>query len=62
MKFKWPQLTHPLRREWKEAISMHDRSPENLLIQDHHLIKKNQILCLTKYKDALSGLGKLLEL
>ena len=27
---------------------MHDGSLENLLIQDHHLIKKNQILCLTK--------------
>ena len=27
---------------------MHDGSLENLLIQDHHLIKKNQMLCLTK--------------
>ena len=27
---------------------MHDGSLENLLIRDHHLIKKNQILCLTK--------------
>ena len=35
-------------RVWKETISMHDRSLENLLIQDHHLTKKNQILCLTK--------------
>ena len=37
-----------LPREWKKAISMHDESLENLPIQDHHLIKKNQILCLTK--------------
>ena len=49
MKFKWFQLIHVLPSEWKEAISMHDRSLENLLIQDHHLIKKNQILCLTKF-------------
>ena len=32
----------------KEAISMHDGSLENLLIQNQHLIKKKQILCLTK--------------
>ena len=48
MKFKWFQLIHALPREWKEAISMHDGSLENLFIQDHHLIKINQILCLTK--------------
>ena len=48
MKFKWLQLIHALPREWKEAISIHDGSLENLLIQDHHLIKKDQILCLTK--------------
>ena len=47
-KFKWFQLIHALPREWKEAISMHDGSLENLLIPDHHLIKKNQIFCLTK--------------
>ena len=27
---------------------MHDGSLENLLIQDHHLIKEDQMLCLTK--------------
>ena len=48
IKLKWLQLTHALPREWKEFISMHDRSLQNLLIQDHHLIKKNQIICLTK--------------
>ena len=50
MKFKWLQLMHILPREWKEAISMHHGSFENLLIQDHHLIKKNQMLCLNKLK------------
>ena len=39
---------HALPREWEEAISMHDGSLENFFTQDHHLIKKNQILCLTK--------------
>ena len=49
MKFiKWFQLIHALPREWKEAISMHDGSLKNLLTQDHHLIKKNQIFCLNK--------------
>ena len=48
MKFKWLQLIHALPREWKEAISVHDENLENLLIQDHHLIQENQILCLTK--------------
>ena len=48
MKFKWFQLIHALLREWKEAMSMYDKSLENLLIQDHHLIKKTQIICLTK--------------
>ena len=48
MKFKWIQLTHALPREWKKAISTHDGSLEDLLIQDHHLIKKNQILRLTQ--------------
>ena len=48
IKVKWFQLTQALPKEWKEAISMHDRSLENLLSQDHYLIKKNEILCLTK--------------
>ena len=47
-KLKWFQLIHAIPRKRKEAISMHDASPENLLIQDHHFIKKNQILYLTK--------------
>ena len=48
MKFKWFQLIRALPREWKEIISMHNGSLENLLIHDRHLIKKKQILCLTK--------------
>ena len=48
MKFKWFQLIRALPREWKEAISMHNGSLENILVHDHHFIKKNQILCSTK--------------
>ena len=48
MKFKWFQLIHALPRVWKESVSMHDGRLENLFIQDHHLIKKNQMICLTK--------------
>ena len=50
MKFRYFQLIHALPREWKEPISMHDGSLENLLIQDRYLIKKNQILFPTKLK------------
>ena len=48
MKSKWFQLIHALPREWKEAISIHNGSLENLLIHDNYVIKKKQILCLTK--------------
>ena len=46
MKLTCFKLIHTLPREWKEAISVHDRSPENLLVRYHHPIKKNQMLCL----------------
>ena len=48
MKLNWFQLIQVLPREWKEAIPIHDGNLINLLIQDHHLIKKNQMPCLTK--------------
>ena len=48
MKLNWFQLIQVLTREWKEAIPIHDGNLVNLLIQDHHLIKKNQMPCLTK--------------
>ena len=47
MKFKWFQLIRILPREWKEDISIHDESLENLFIQDHCLFKKNQMPGLT---------------
>ena len=48
MKFKLFQLIHALSREWEESISMHDGSLENFLFQHHHLMKKNQVLCVNK--------------
>ena len=48
IKFKWLQLTHAFPREWKEAISVHDGSLKSCFFREHYLIKKNQILCLTK--------------
>ena len=55
MKFKWFQLIHALPREWKEPISVHYGRLENLLIQDHHIIKKNQILCQNQILTKLNG-------
>ena len=45
MKLKCFQLIQALPNE---AILIHDGSLENLLVQEHHLIEKNQMLCLTK--------------
>ena len=48
MKFKWFQLTYALPREWNQATSTYDGSLQNLLMQDDHLVKKNQVVRLTK--------------
>ena len=48
MNFKLFQLIHALSREWEESVSMHDGSLENFLFQHHHLMKKNQVLCVNK--------------
>ena len=45
MKLKCFQLIQALPNV---AILIHDGSLENLLVQEHHLTEKNQILCLTK--------------
>ena len=48
MKLKWFQLTYALPREWNQATSTYDGSLQNLLMQDDHLVKKNQVVRLTK--------------
>ena len=46
--FKWIQLHHSLAKPWIKQIFIDSRNPISLAIQDHHLIKKIQILCLNK--------------
>ena len=48
LKFKWIQLIHSLPKPWIEQIFIDSGNSINLAIQDHHLIKKHQILCLNK--------------
>ena len=48
LKFKWIQLIHSLPKPWIEQIFIDSGNSISLAIQDHHLIKKHQILCLNK--------------
>ena len=48
LKFKWIQLIYSLPKPWIEQIFMDSENSINLAIQDHDLIKKDQILCLNK--------------
>ena len=48
LKFKWIQLIHSLPKPWIEQIFIDSGNSISLAIQDHHVIKKQQILCLDK--------------
>ena len=48
LKFKWIQLIHFLPKPWIKQIFIDSGNSINLTIQDHHLIKKHQILFLNK--------------
>ena len=48
LKFKWIQLIHFLPKPWIEQTFIDPGNLINLAIQDHHLIKKRQTLCLNK--------------
>ena len=48
LRFKWIQLIHFLPKPWIEQTFIDPGNLINLAIQDHHLIKKHQILCLNK--------------
>ena len=48
LKFKWIQIIHSLPKPWIEQIFIDSGNSINLAIQDHHLIKIHQILCLNK--------------
>ena len=46
------QITHALPSLWKEILLDYTESINNLVIQDHHLIKKHQIISLNKLNSA----------
>ena len=48
LNFKWIQLIHSLSKPWIEQIFIDSGNSINLAIQEHHLVKKHQILCLNK--------------
>ena len=47
-KFIIAQIIHALPILWKEILRNYTESINNLVIQDHHLIKEHQILSLNK--------------
>ena len=51
-KFLMVQIIHALPISWKETLRNYTESINNLVIQDHHLIKKHQILSLNKLNSA----------
>ena len=46
LKFKWIQIIYSSPKPWIDQIFMNSGNWINLAIQDHHLIKKHQTLCL----------------
>ena len=46
------QITHALPISWNEILRNYTKSINNLVGQDHHLIKKHQILSLNKLNSA----------
>ena len=51
-KFLIVQIIHALPILWKEILWNYTESINNLVIQDHHLIKEHQILSLNKLNSA----------
>ena len=51
-KFFIAKITHTLPRSWKQILGNYIESINNLVIQDHHLIKKRQIFSLNKLNSA----------
>ena len=47
-KIYWRKITHTIPRAWKELFLVCGNNINNLLIKEHHLIKKHQIYCLEK--------------
>ena len=47
-KFTLMQISDAIPRSWKHTLITNVENIDNLVIHDHHLLKKNQILCLSK--------------
>ena len=47
-RFYWRHIIHAIPRAWKEMFSKCGNNIIDLIINEHHLIKKNQIYCLEK--------------
>ena len=47
-RFYWRQIIHAIPRAWKEMFLKCGNNIIDLIINEHHLIKKNQINCLEK--------------
>ena len=49
LKFQWMQLIHALPKPWREGLKLIEGNEiNNLFIQDHHLIKRNNVYILEK--------------
>ena len=48
MEFCWMQIVHALPKSWKKEILENKGNSNNLVIYDHHLIKKSQVYSLNR--------------
>ena len=49
-KFYWRQIIHAIAHVWKEMFSGCVNNINDLIFNEHHLIRKHQIYCLEKLK------------
>ena len=49
---KTKNITHALPSSWEEILQNYTASINNLVIQDHHLVKKHQVFSLNKLNSA----------
>ena len=47
-KFAFIQIIHAIPKSWKENLASTLENIDNLVVQDHHLIQKNQVYILNK--------------
>ena len=56
-KFYWTQIIHTIPRGWKEILLECGDNISDLIINEHHLIKKHRVYCLEilNRRELLSG-------